>query len=160
MNYNVIIAQVSTLITELVILRCCYFYYDVVFLCLTADGPQRAGLSIAPTATLLSCLWTRRILPSLTGSRLMIVYRDASSALLQLVNQFQWLNFPYPCPHAFHYRRNSTTSGFHKNRIHNFRTSRCSWLPTRPLNKLRVDEERHKIWFWPSTYQVSLTAND
>ena len=43
-----------------------------VFLCisLTADGPQRARLSIPLTATLLSCLWSRRFFPSLPGSRL------------------------------------------------------------------------------------------
>ena len=39
--------------------------------------------------TLSSCLWSLRIFPSLPGSRLTIFYRDASSALLQLVNQ--WL---------------------------------------------------------------------
>ena len=33
-------------------------------------------------------------------------YRDASSALLQLVNQ--WLNFPYSRSHAFPYERKNT----------------------------------------------------
>ena len=33
-------------------------------------------------------------------------YRDASSALLQLVNQ--WLNFTYSRSHAFRYERNNT----------------------------------------------------
>ena len=42
------------------------------------------------TSSLPSCLWSLRIFPSLPGSRLTIFYRDASSALLQLVNQ--WLN--------------------------------------------------------------------
>ena len=42
------------------------------------------------TSSLPSCLWSQRIFPSLPGSRLIIFYRDASSALLQLVNQ--WLN--------------------------------------------------------------------
>ena len=32
--------------------------------------------------------------------------RDASSALLQLVNQ--WLNFTYSCSHAFRYGRKNT----------------------------------------------------
>ena len=45
------------------------------------------------TSSLPSCLWSLRIFPSLPGSRLTIFYRDASSALLQLVNQ--WLNFTY-----------------------------------------------------------------
>ena len=51
--------------------------------------------------TLSSCLWSLRNIPSLTGPRLTIVYRDASSALLQLVNQ--WLNFTYSRSHAFRY---------------------------------------------------------
>ena len=41
------------------------------------------------TSPLPSCLWSQRIFPSLPGSRLTIFYRDVSSALLQLVNQ--WL---------------------------------------------------------------------
>ena len=91
-----------------------------LFVCisLTADGPQRARLPIPPTATLLSCLWSRSIFSSLPGSRLMNFYRDASSALLQLVNH--WLSFTCkPC--------------FDKNRTHDFRTSRGTRLPTRPL---------------------------
>ena len=51
------------------------------------------------TLSLPSCLWSQRIFPSLPGSRLTIFYRDASSALLQLVNQ--WLNFTYSRSHAF-----------------------------------------------------------
>ena len=35
-----------------------------------------------------------------------IFYRDASSALLQLVNQ--WLNFTYSRTHAFRYERKNT----------------------------------------------------
>ena len=51
-------------------------------------------------------------------------YRDASSALLQLVNQ--WLNFTYSLANAFRYGRKNTTSG-DKNRTHDFRiTSRCA----------------------------------
>ena len=49
---------------------------------------------------------TKRIFPSLPGSRLTIFYRDASSALLQLVNQ--WLNFTYSRSHAFRYERKNT----------------------------------------------------
>ena len=37
---------------------------------------------------------------------LQFFYRDASSALLQLVNQ--WLNFTYSCSHAFRYERKNT----------------------------------------------------
>ena len=58
------------------------------------------------TSSLPSCLWSQRIFPSLPGSRLTIFYRDASSALLQLVNQ--WLNFTYSRPHAFRYERKNT----------------------------------------------------
>ena len=36
-----------------------------------------------------------------------ILFRDASSALLQLVNQ--WLNFTYSRSHAFRYERKNTT---------------------------------------------------
>ena len=74
-------------------------------------------------STLQSCLWSSRIFPSLPGSRLTIFCRDASSALLQLVNQ--WLNFTYSRSHALRYGRNNTYSG-DKNRTHDFRTSRCA----------------------------------
>ena len=58
------------------------------------------------TSSLPSCLWSQRIFPSLPGSRLTIFYRDTSSALLQLVNQ--WLNFTYSRSHAFRYERKKT----------------------------------------------------
>ena len=58
------------------------------------------------TSSLPSCLWSQRIFPSLPGSRLTFFYRDASSALLQLVNQ--WLNFTYSRSHAFRYERKNT----------------------------------------------------
>ena len=58
------------------------------------------------TSSLPSCLWSQRIFPSLPGSRHTIFYRDASSALLQLVNQ--WLNFPYSRSNAFRYERKNT----------------------------------------------------
>ena len=56
---------------------------------------------------------------------LQFFYRDASSALLQLVNQ--WLNFTYSRSHAFRYERKKLNSGG-KNRSHDFRTttSRCA----------------------------------
>ena len=78
------------------------------------------------TSSLPSCLWSQRIFPSLPGSRLTIFYRDASSAPLQLVNQ--WLNFTYSLSHAFRYERKNTnpTWYFGKNRTHDFRTSRCA----------------------------------
>ena len=45
-------------------------------------------------------------LPISPCSRLTIFYRDASSALLQLVTQ--WLNFTYSRSHAFRYERKNT----------------------------------------------------
>ena len=77
------------------------------------------------TSSLPSCLWSQRIFPSLPGSRLTISYRDASSALLQLVNQ--WLNFTYSRSHAFRYEiKEVDESYFGKNRTHDFRTGRCA----------------------------------
>ena len=58
------------------------------------------------TSSLPSCLWSLRVFPSLPGSHLTIFYRDASSALFQLVNQ--WLNFTYSRSHAFRYERKNT----------------------------------------------------
>ena len=58
------------------------------------------------TSSLPSCLWSLRIFPSLPGSRLTNFYRDASSALSQLVNQ--WLNFTFSRSHAFRYERKNT----------------------------------------------------
>ena len=76
-------------------------------------------------SSLPSRLWSLRIFPALPGSRLTIFfYRDASSALLQLVSQ--WLNFTYSRSHSFRYERKNTKSYFGKNRTHDFRTSRCA----------------------------------
>ena len=58
------------------------------------------------TSSLPSCLRSLRIFPSLPGARLTIFYRDASSAILQLVNQ--WLNFTFSRSHAFRYGRKNT----------------------------------------------------
>ena len=76
------------------------------------------------TSSLPSCLWSHRIFLSLPGSRLTIFYRDARSALLQLVNR--WLNFTYSRSHAFRYERKNTNPTFGKNRTHDFCTSRCA----------------------------------
>ena len=88
---------------------------------LTTDGPQGARLPIPPTATLPSFLWSLRIFPSLSGSRLTNFYREASSALLHLVNQC--LNFTYSRSHALHYGRQNTRPDFVKNRTHDFCSS-------------------------------------
>ena len=83
-----------------------------LFVCtsLTVDGPQRARLPISPTANLPSCLWSRTIFPSHPGSHLMNFYHDASSALLQFVNQ--WSYFTFPRSHAFRYGSQNKNSAF------------------------------------------------
>ena len=53
----------------------------------------------------------------------MIFYRDASSALLQLVNQ--WLNFTYTFP-RLPLQKKEHKSYFGKNWTHDFRTTRCA----------------------------------
>ena len=76
------------------------------------------------TSSLPSCLWSQRIFPSLPGSRLTFVYRNASSALLQLVKpmvELYLLTFP-----RFPLRKKEHKSYFGKNRTHYFRTSRCA----------------------------------
>ena len=103
------------------------------FVCISLMADQRARLPIPHSATLTSCLWSRTIFPSLPVSRLMFLYRDASSALLELINQ--WLNFTYSRSHAFRYKSQNTISGFHKNRNHDFRTRRCTSLPARTLGR-------------------------
>ena len=85
------------------------------------------------TSSLPSCLWSLRIFPSLLGSCLTIVYRDASSAIVQLVDQ--WFNFTYTRSHAFRCCEKKNTNPADKNRTHDFRTSRVCMLPTRPLGR-------------------------
>ena len=63
------------------------FFCLFVCISLTADGPQRARLPIPPTATLLSCLWSLKIFPSLPASRLFQLFQ-----LFQLINRwYRWL---------------------------------------------------------------------
>ena len=72
----------------------------------------------------IACAVTMKDLPisPVLLSHLMNLYRDVSSALLQLVHR--WLNFTYYSlrSHAFHYGF-PQKSGFHKNRTHDFRTN-------------------------------------
>ena len=58
------------------------------------------------TSLLPSCLWSLRISHLSPVHAFTIFYRDASSALLQLVKQ--WLNFTYSRSHAFRYERKNT----------------------------------------------------
>ena len=81
------------------------------------------SLTYSRWTSLPSFLWSLRIVPSLPGSRLTIFYRDASSALLQLVNQ--WLNFTYSRCHTFRYERKNKNPTS-KNQTHDFSTRRCA----------------------------------
>ncbi|CAM9332089.1 unnamed protein product, partial [Ascophyllum nodosum] len=78
--------------------------------------------------TLPSCLWTRRVFPSLPDTHITRFYRDASLTLLQLVSR--WLNFTFSRFHAFRYLVlfNSQNKNYvsHKNRTHDFRTTKCT----------------------------------
>ena len=77
----------------------CYifsFFSSFSFISLIADGPHHyhpaCGHKGSSHLSLVHAL--------------QFFYRDASSALLQLVNQ--WLNFTYSRSHAFRYERNNT----------------------------------------------------
>ena len=77
------------------------------------------------TSALPSCPWSLRIFPSLPGSRLTNFYRDASSALLQLVTQ--WLHFYLFTFPRFPLRKKEHKSyQYGKNRSHDFCTSKCA----------------------------------
>ena len=56
--------------------------------------------------TILPVVTTKDLPISPQFTPITIFYRDASSALLQLVNQ--WLNFTYSRSHAFRYERKNT----------------------------------------------------
>ena len=79
------------------VVQMCNIYIYIIFFHLTYSRW---------TSSLPSCLWSLRIFPSLPGSRLTTCHRDASSALLQVVNQ--WLNFSYSRSHAFGYGKKNT----------------------------------------------------
>ena len=116
-----------------------YDWPDRLFLfCIsfTADGPQRARLPIPPTATSILPVVTKD-LSTLRFSRYDFLSRCCQlfSTLItrqpMVIVEFYLLAFSH-----FRYRRKNTNSGFHKNRTHDFRTSRCTWLPSRPLATL------------------------
>ena len=67
-------------------------------------------------------------------------YREASSALLQLVNQ--WLNFYLLTLPRFPLRKKEHKSYLGKNRTHDFRTSRCAGY----LLDHSGDELRRILW--------------
>ena len=77
------------------------------------------------TSSLLpSCLWSQRIFPSLPGSRLPFFLSRCKFSTLttrQPMVEFYLLTFP-----RFPLRKKEHKSYFGKNRIHDFRTSRCA----------------------------------
>ena len=76
------------------------------------------------TSSLLSCLWSLRIFPSLPGSRLTIFLSRCKFSTLttrQPMVEFYLLTFP-----RFPLRKKEHKSYFSKNRTHDFRTSRCA----------------------------------
>ena len=76
------------------------------------------------TSSLPSCLWSRRIFPSLPGSRLTIFLSRCKFSTLttrQPMVEFYLLTFP-----RFPLRKKEHKSYFGKNRTHDFRTSRCA----------------------------------
>ena len=76
------------------------------------------------TSSLPSCLWSKRIFPSLPGSRLTFFLSRCKFSTLetrQLMVEFYLLTFP-----RFPLRKKEHKSYFGKNRTHDFRTSRCA----------------------------------
>ena len=102
--------------------RCCtlsgctkvhaHYFFSYYFFSLIADGPRHYRPACGHEGS-------SHLSPV---HALQFLYRDASSALLQLVNL--WLNFTYSRSHAF--RKKEHKSYFCKNRTHDFRTSRCA----------------------------------
>ena len=92
-----------------------FFFFFSSFISLIADGPHHYHPACGHKGSShLSPVHALRFF-----------YRDASSALLQLVNQR--LNFTYSRSHAFRYERKNTNKSYlGKNRTHDFRTSRCT----------------------------------
>ena len=110
---------------------------------LTQRDAAPTEYSHAFSSSLPSCLRSLGTFPSLPGSRLTIFYRDASSALLQLVNQ--WLNL---LPHVLMpsvteertqilllTRIELTTSALAGAQV-TYLTTRASFLKTRSRQKL------------------------
>ena len=77
------------------------------------------------TSSLLSCLWSLRIFPSLPGSRLTIFSSRCKFSTLTtrqpMVKFYLLLTSP-----RFPLRKKEHKSYFGKNRTHDFRTSRCA----------------------------------
>ena len=91
-----------------------FFFFFFSFISLIADGPHHYHPACGHKGS-------SHLSPV---HALQFFYRDASSALLQLVNQ--WLNFYLLTFPRFPLRKKEHKSYFGKNRTHDFRTSRCA----------------------------------
>ena len=111
-----------------------------------ADGPQRCHIA---------CDYLR-IFPSLPGARLTNFYRDASSALLQLVNQ--WLNFTYSRTNAFRYGRQNKIPAFDMYRTHDFRTSTCAGYRPDHSGDGGDDIEKLEVWVLRTHQTLGVTS--
>ena len=99
------------------------------------------------------------VFPSLPGSCLMNFYRDASSALLQLVNQ--WLNFTYSRSHVFRYGSENTKSGFTRIRLSTNNVNINILILDSPLlivgvlHVVRLPNRPHGVYVWSHTSHVA-----
>ena len=105
------------------------------------------------TSSLPSCLWSKRIFPSLPGSRLTIFLSRCKFSTLttrQPMVEFYLLTFP-----RFPLRKKEHKSYFGKNRIHDFRTSRCVvYLLDHSGDDLRTPKKKKKV---QDTYKRATT---
>ena len=97
-----------------------YFFFFFFFISLIADGPHHYHPACGHKGS-------SHLSPV---HALQFFYRDASSALLQLVNQ--WLNFTYSRSHAFRYEGKNTNPTLIRSNSRLPYQQMCS-LPTRPL---------------------------
>ena len=106
----------NNLQTTVVCVYVCRFVILFVCFCIsfTVDEPLRARLPIPPTATLLSCLWTRKIFPSLPGSLLRLLIAMPVQHFYLLLSTFS--RFPLLL------RKPEYKSWLVKNRTLDFRT--------------------------------------
>ena len=91
-----------------------FFSFSFSFISLIADGPHHYHPACGHKGS-------SHLSPV---HALQFFYRNASSALLQLVNQ--WLNFTYSRSHAFRYERKNTNPTLVRIELTDFRTSRCA----------------------------------
>ena len=96
---------------------------------------------MGPNVAILLIPMVTKDLPYLPGSRLTNLYCDASSALLQLVNQ--WLNFTYSRTNAFCYRRQNKNPALTRIEL----TTSALAVPTRPLGRKPKILQREGDWF-------------